>query len=107
MPAARLLVIVAMVGLAGCGGTGGSSGAPPPPGAVTPIADADEIIASISSVRIKDGTELRFRLRDGADRPVVGLPAGAVSFVLARLTPAANGEPGAWQSYINVTEMPG
>lgn len=105
--AAALLAASAL--LSGCDGSDGAAGppGPPGPGAVTPIGSAAGLTAEITEASIASPPLLHFTLRDESNRPVTGLPANAVSFVLARLTPAANGDASAWQSYINVVEAPG
>jgi OmcA/MtrC family decaheme c-type cytochrome len=61
----------------------------------------------ITDVTIASPPVVRFQLADGAGDPVVGLPADAVSFKIAKLIPGTDGNPSAWQSYVNRIEEPG
>lgn len=108
-PAPALAVLALIALLAGCGGSDGTAGPPGPPGpaTTTPIGSATALTATITDASIAGAPLLHFTLRDERNLPVTGLPASATGFALARLTPGANGNASAWQSYINVIEVPG
>lgn len=95
--------------LAGCGGDDGKPGPPGPPGppAGVDIGNAAEIRAEIASVTIASPPVVEFSLTDGNGNPVKNLPASAIGFKLAKLIPGTDGNPSAWQSYINEIEEPG
>ncbi|MDH5175500.1 MAG: OmcA/MtrC family decaheme c-type cytochrome [Gammaproteobacteria bacterium] len=108
-------VAVAAFGLAAC--TGGSGGPGPqgpqgpdgPPGGGTPaapISTANEIVARINRVTILDDGRpfVEVYLRDERGRPLTGLPAGNIRFVLARLEPAVNGKSSTWHAITRKTE---
>jgi OmcA/MtrC family decaheme c-type cytochrome len=112
---ATLLTIV-MLALGACSGDDGNNGPPGPQGPPGPpgpgagsinIADATEINATIDEVVIASPPMMRFSLADGTGRPVVGLPASAIGFMIAKLVPGADGNASVWQSYINRIETPG
>ncbi len=104
-PRIGLLVLVA-AGLAGCSGDDGDDGAPGPPGApaTVNIADATQLAAAIGEVTIASPPVMNFSLADGGGTAVVGLPASAISFTIAKLVPGTDGDASAWQSYINRIE---
>jgi OmcA/MtrC family decaheme c-type cytochrome len=83
----------------GARGPAGPAGAPGPPPAVA-AGDASAIEATISDVTINSAPIVTFRLSDGSGRPVIGLPASAVSFMIAKLVPGADGNASRWQSYL-------
>ena len=97
---------------AGCSGDDGAAGppgppgppAPPPPPSVVDIADAPLVVATISTATAGASSTVGFSLSDGDGNPVVGLPAGAINFGLAKLVPGSDGNSSAWQSYINRIE---
>ena len=95
--------------LVGCSGDDGRPGPPGPAGppAGVDIANANQIKAAITRVTIESPPVVEFSLIDGNANPVKNLPAGAISFNLAKLVPGTDGNPSAWQSYINAIEMPG
>ncbi len=114
---------LAIAALAGCGGDGGSSAPPvPPPGASTA-----QIIAAAAADPANDtstNTSSAFTVMQGTTVPAVqvnsppvvnftvfsdgkvvqGLTNANVRFGIAKLTPAANGNPHQWTSYVNTTE---
>ncbi len=102
-------VALTAIGLGACtGGSGndgseGPSGPVGPPGGGTPaapVASAQEITARINRVTIlEDGRPfVEVYLLDERDRPLTGLPAGNIRFVLARLEPAVNGKSSTWHA---------
>ncbi|HQR24496.1 MAG TPA: hypothetical protein PK163_06890, partial [Steroidobacteraceae bacterium] len=98
------------VALAGCSGaSGGTSHIPPPdpspppgPGTGAPVAitTAQTIVGYITEVTIPaDGKPVvDLYLHDAADRPLTGLGAGNIAFVLSRLEPAVNGKSSTWHA---------
>jgi OmcA/MtrC family decaheme c-type cytochrome len=50
---------------------------------------------------------VQFGLADELDRPLTGLVASQVSFVVARLAPGENGRSSEWRAYTRRTESPG
>ncbi len=105
--AAFLLILVSVL-IAGCDGSDGADGAPGLPASVD-IANATAINAVINSAAASSGSPVitTFTLTDDNGNPVKNLPASAISFNLAKLVPGTDGNPSAWQSYINVIEQPG
>lgn len=104
-----LALLAACTGKDGPAGPQGPVGPPGPPG--TPggqdISSASAIDATIDGVTIASPPVVEFRLTDAFGNPVIGLPASAVSFKIAKLVPGTDGNPSAWQSYINQIEQPG
>ncbi len=108
----RITTLLVAAAFAGCSGDDGDRGEPGPPGPPGPpagvdIANAAEINAEISSVTISSPPVVVFSLSDGNGNPVKNLPATAIGFKLAKLIPGTDGNPSAWQSYINAVEQPG
>jgi OmcA/MtrC family decaheme c-type cytochrome len=99
------LALVSMASLTGCDGDDGAPGAPGPPAGVD-IGSAGEINAVIDRVTIASPPVVDFSLTDAAGNPVKNLPAGAISFQIAKLVPGTNGNASFWQSYINQEEFP-
>ena len=109
------------LGLAGCSGDEGSRPTTTPPdpvfppgpgsGVAIPISTAHEsIVGSITRVTVPaDGRPVvEIYLRDEQNFSLKGLPAANVSFVLARLEPAANGASSTWHAITRKTEaLPG
>jgi OmcA/MtrC family decaheme c-type cytochrome len=109
---ALLLAWLPVVLLTGCSGDDGDPGPQGPPGPPGPpagvdIGNATSIDARITEVTIASPPVVTFSLTDANGNPVKGLPASAIGFKLARLTPGTDGNASAWQSYINVLEQPG
>jgi OmcA/MtrC family decaheme c-type cytochrome len=104
------------LGLAACSGDngpGGTSNEPPPvfppgpgSGAPIPVTSAKVIVASITRVTMPaDGKpEVEIYLRSDDNYSLEGLTAGSISFVLARLEPAANGQSSTWHAITRKTE---
>lgn len=105
----KRLTAVAVLSLMALTGCGGDDGAPGPPGlpAGIDIGNAAEINAFIDRVTIASPTVVDFTLMDGNGNPIKNLPAGSISFKLAKLVPGTDGNASAWQSYINEMEQPG
>ena len=102
---AGILVLGLVWGLTACGDDG-SDGEPGKPVSVD-ISNAEELHGRINNVTISSPTVVDFSLNDGNGNPVKNLPANSVSFKIAKLVPGTNGNPSAWQSYINQIENPG
>ncbi|MDA8752693.1 OmcA/MtrC family decaheme c-type cytochrome, partial [Halieaceae bacterium] len=123
-------ILAATLGaLVACGGGGGGDrasgvdpGPPPPGGPITPpspeipapvpvpYAEAEELIAAISSVEIpEDGRAIvEFQLGDGNNTAIIDLEQGDLRFILAKLQGSPVGNlTGSWQSYITQIEQPG
>ncbi len=117
-PTSRALALTAALAasllLGACTGSGGDEGpsGPPgpegPPGGGTPvtIVSATSITARINRVTIPDDGRpvVDVFLADEFGRPLTGLPAGNIRFVLARLEPAANGRSSTWHALTRRTE---
>jgi OmcA/MtrC family decaheme c-type cytochrome len=105
-------VLISVAVLAGCEGGDGARGpqgapgpiGPPGPPAPVTIASAAAINAEISSVAIASPPVVRFELTDGDGRPIIGLTAGSISFMVAKLIPGTDGDASRWQSYLVGTE---
>ena len=113
------LLAFAALALAACSGDRGEPGSqgsggpvgPPgaPPGGGVPVTSAKVIKASIVSATVpEDGKPVvEVRLVNESDRPLAGLPAANISFVLARLEPVVNGKPSTWHAVTRRTETAG
>lgn len=113
----REVVIVCVIFvLAGCEGDDGAAGPPGPAGPTGPvgppgtsgdgtanIGDATAIQATTTKASAPPAT-IDFRLTDAAGTPLSGLPAGNISFMIARLVPGSDGNPSQWQSYVTRVE---
>jgi OmcA/MtrC family decaheme c-type cytochrome len=110
------LLACAVLALAACTGESpknGSSGSPgpvgppgqPPSGGV-PASSAKYIDSSIVSASVPDDGKpvIEVRLVNESGVPLTGLPAGSISFVLARLEPAYNGKSSTWHAVTRRTE---
>ena len=92
-------------GPAGGQGTAGPPGTiPGPSGSSTvPVESAERINVSILSVDIPAGggvPTVTLRLSNDLGFGLSGLPASAMSFTLAQLSPGQNGGSSEWQSYV-------
>jgi OmcA/MtrC family decaheme c-type cytochrome len=95
-------------------GSDGSSGPPGPPGppgsgATVDVANAEAITAVITDVDVPESGQpvVQFGLADELGRPLTGLAASQVSFVVARLAPGESGKSSEWRAYTRRTESPG
>jgi OmcA/MtrC family decaheme c-type cytochrome len=93
-------------GPAGGQGTAGPPGPSGPPGtggsASVPVETAEKINVSIQSITVPAGggaPTVEMRLSDDLGFGLSGLPASAMSFTLAQLSPGQNGGSSEWQSY--------
>lgn len=108
-----VLAVFATCVLAACEGDDGPRGpagpsgqiGPPGPPAPVSIGNATEINAEITNVSINSAPIVEFMLSDDTGRPIIGLPAGSISFTIARLVPGSNGDASRWESYITREEM--
>lgn len=99
---------MAALGLAACTGGSGDTGPQGPPGpdgppagsTAAPISTANEIVSRIDRVLVLDDgrAKVDLHLQDERGRPLTGLPAGNIRFVLARLEPAVNGKSSTWHA---------
>ena len=98
-------------GEAGGMGPAGPPGPPGPPGsgATVGIENAQAIAGVITGVTVPGSGQpvVQFALADELQRPVRGLLASQISFVVARLAPGQNGRSSEWRAYIYRTENPG
>jgi len=115
--ATLLLMALAALGLAGCEGdtpgrgSSGPVGPPGPPGSGgggngLPIASASEINVRVLQATVpEDGRPVvDLSLTDQDGRPLTGLPAGSIGFVLARLEPGVAGKSSTWRAITRRTE---
>jgi len=112
----ELVLASLLAALLSCGGSDGAPGAAGPagppgppglPGTSNPppdIGDATEINATITGVAIASPPVVQFQLTDGSGLGLVGLPADAISFTIAQLTPGADGNPSSWQDFVQRIE---
>jgi OmcA/MtrC family decaheme c-type cytochrome len=121
------LLVGAMSILVACGGGGGGNtasgveaGPPPPGGSVpppppnppapfAPYADAETLLATITSVTLDDDERaiVEFQLTDGHGTAIVDLGARDVRFTIAKLQVTQLGNlTGIWQSYKNTIQQP-
>jgi OmcA/MtrC family decaheme c-type cytochrome len=105
--AGLLLVSLLLAGCDGDDGAPGLAGPQGPPGVPAPadIGTAESVTATIDEVTIASPPLMRFRLADAAGNAVTGLPAGAISFTIAKLVPGTDGNASYWQSYRNGIEV--
>ena len=109
------MLATAVLLLGGCEGDRGPAGpegppGPPGPPAAPPVVEAPDaatIEAAITGVTVSSPPVVDFTLQTASGTPVVNLPASAISFKIAKLTPGTDGNASAWQSYLNVIEEPG
>ena len=101
----RIAVAVVAALAAACSGDDGSAGPPGSPG-VGVTGKAESLTVTVNRVTIASPPAVEFTLTNEDGIRFVGLPASRVRFTLAKLVPGANGNPSAWQSYINRTETP-
>ncbi len=113
-----LLLAVAAAGLAGCegdtpgpgpAGPAGPPGGPGSPGSPSfprAVAGAQSITALVTAASVpEDGRPVvDVYLTDEQGRALGGLPAANISFVLARLEPAANDRSSAWRAITRRTD---
>jgi len=111
-----LLLTCAALGLAACSGSTGKHGASGPPGSVgppgpspeggLPVASAKSINTMIASVTVNTAGKpvVEVRLTNESGRPLKGLPAGNIGFVLARLEPGVNGAASTWHAITRRTD---
>ncbi|HXZ59455.1 MAG TPA: OmcA/MtrC family decaheme c-type cytochrome [Steroidobacteraceae bacterium] len=118
--AGALATLCVVVLLGACSGSTGPTGAtgpagpPGPPGPQGPgagiaaidVSTATAITGKITSVSINSPPVVKFSLADQNGLPLKGLPAADISWVIAKLTPGANGQASTWQSYIYHTVTP-
>ena len=112
------LVLAACDGSTGPQGPAGAAGPAGPPGtdaptAAPPVSTIDDIIedgvpvnAEITSVTINSQPVVEFTLTDKNGFGIVGLAENRVSATIAKLVPGTDGNPDAWQNYINREEGP-
>ncbi len=90
-------------GPAGPAGPPGNDGQPGPSGPAPglPVASATVINATVNSVSIDANlqTTVNFTLTNDLGQGLTGLPASHMGFVLAQLSPGANGSASEWQAY--------
>ncbi len=94
--------------LAGCAedgsdGSDGADGTPGPPG-VGVSGEATSIAFAVDGITITSPPVVDFTLTNEHGVRFVGLAQGQIRFTLAKLVPAAGGNPAYWQSYINRTD---
>jgi OmcA/MtrC family decaheme c-type cytochrome len=111
---ALAFVLQACTGDQGSPGPDGSPGppgpsGPPGSGATVDVAHAQAITAVITGVTVPAAGQpvVQFGLADELGRPLTGLTATRVSFVVARLAPGENGRSSEWRAYTRRTENPG
>ena len=124
LPSAVVAVLVILL-LTGCGGGGGGIAAPQvspgpvaPNGPVTPTpvlpapslpneyAKAEQVIATITAVRINSAPLVDFTLVNSDGMGLTGLTHANVRFHIAKLVPGTHGDSSYWQSYVNRLAVP-
>ena len=95
-------VLIVVLALAGCGGDDGDTGPAGPPGppgtSATPA--AAELDFTIDSVTVASPPVVEFTVTNENGDAYPGLADTALRFNIAKLIPAANGNPSAWQNYV-------
>jgi OmcA/MtrC family decaheme c-type cytochrome len=105
-------VVLLAVLLASCsGGDGGAGPAGPagPPGTpgIGVTTAATSLQFTVDRITVASPPVVEFTLTNESNIRFVGLAQGQIRFTLAKLVPGVNGNPSAWQSYINRTETKG
>lgn len=103
--AVAFVTTLSLLFLAGCGGSG-DDGAQGPAGPGT-VSTATTLDVEVTGVTIASPPVVDFYIEDQNGIPFTGLNADDIRFTIAQLDPGTNGEPSAWQSYINHTEAAG
>jgi OmcA/MtrC family decaheme c-type cytochrome len=88
------------IALAGCSGDDGAAGAPGAPAAVPPTS-ATTLNMTITGVKISSPPVVDFKVTNEIGVGVAGLTLNDLRFTIAKLVPGSNGNPSAWQNYIN------
>jgi OmcA/MtrC family decaheme c-type cytochrome len=86
--------------LAGCSGDDGAQGVPGAP-AVVPPTSATALNMTITGVTISSPPVVNFKVTNEIGVAVAGLTLNDLRFTIAKLVPGSNGNPSAWQNYIN------
>lgn len=90
----------------GSAGPAGPVGPPGPPGTSgngIPLTSAEKINATVTQVSVPAGggaPTVSLTLTNDLGQGLTGLPAANIGFVIAQLTPGANGGSSEWQSYV-------
>jgi len=100
---AALCLLLAACADDGKDGTDGTDGADGPPG-VGVTTEANSLVFTVDGITIASPPVVDFTLTNERGVRFVGLAQGQPRFTLAKLVPAAGGNPAYWQSYINRTE---
>jgi OmcA/MtrC family decaheme c-type cytochrome len=101
----RLVPCVLVLLLGACEGDRGRPGPAGPPGpSVTNL--ATELTVTVDSVTIASPPVVEFTVVNQDGTRFVGLSTSDVRFTLAKLVPGTNGNPSAWQSYVNRKRAP-
>jgi OmcA/MtrC family decaheme c-type cytochrome len=106
LAALAALLLAACSGDEGAPGAAGPAGSPGSPG-VGVTASATALSFAVDAITVASPPVVDFTLTNEAGIRYVGLAQGQVRFTLAKLVPGTNGNPDAWQSYINRTETRG
>lgn len=99
--------------LAGCDSDDGNDDNSTDPGSdvgatgTTISMTATELNVTFDRVTIESPPVIEFYVENQFGLPFAGMTADNVRFTIAQLDPGRNGEPSAWQSYINQTETAG
>lgn len=100
--------------LAACGGdddndTASNNPPPPPPQEPSGILTrtAAKLDVTVTNVTVSGAPVVDFTVRNEFGDGFVGLPLTSLQFNIAKLIPAANGNPSRWQNYINRSVKPG
>ncbi|MGQ0587360.1 MAG: OmcA/MtrC family decaheme c-type cytochrome [Gammaproteobacteria bacterium] len=90
----------------GSDGDDGAAGPPGPPGVGVTL-EADSLAFTVDGITITSPPVVEFTLTNQGGVRFAGLAQGQIRFTLAKLVPAAGGNPAYWQNYINRTETKG
>lgn len=101
-----LIGVPTVLFIAGCDGDDGAPGATGPPGPPPTVAidNALSIDPAIAGVTVSSPPVVQFTLADNRGNPIVGLPASAVRFTVAKLVPGSDGDPSKWQCYLTTID---
>jgi len=101
-----LVLILLMAGCnsgdTGATGATGSQGPPGPPGS----GNTTSLVITINDVKIGPPSTVDFTITNQAGYAYPGVPLSALEVMIAKLVPGTNGNPAAWQNYINVLAQP-
>jgi OmcA/MtrC family decaheme c-type cytochrome len=94
---------IALLALAGCSGNDGAQGPAGTSGvSAVAAATATSLNVTITGVTVASPPVVTFSATDQNGAPVTGMTLTDMRFTIAKLMTGANGNPSAWQNYVNI-----